>query len=128
MNVKKCFKKGYVLEYECFNLWFHHYKFYENEETVEFFNSKNEFIGTLEEEMSHEFIKKIAEIGLVSYTPSNKKILAAKKATESRVAKVKKKIENAVNMLRLENKKITPYSIASYSGVSFNTVKKYVDY
>ena len=78
--------------------------------------------------MSHEFIKKIAEIGLVSYTPSNKKILAAKKATESRVAKVKKKIENAVNMLRLENKKITPYSIASYSGVSFNTVKKYVDY
>jgi len=128
MNIKECFKKGYVLEYECLNLWFHHYKFYEKEETIEFFNSKNEFIGTLEGEMSHEFIKKIDEIGLVSYTPSNKKVLAAKKATATRVTKTKKKIESAINMLRLENRKITPYSIASYSGVSFNTVKKYVDY
>lgn len=55
----------------------------------------------------------------------NKKI-AAKKATAFRTSKVKEKIQNAINLLRIENKKITHYSIAKTAGVSFNTVKKYI--
>ena len=51
---------------------------------------------------------------------------ATKKATEVRIEKAKEKIQNAINLLHLENKTITHYSIATTSGVSYNTVKKYI--
>lgn len=54
------------------------------------------------------------------------KQIAAQKATALRTARAKEKIQNAINILRMENKKITHYSIAKISGVSFNTVKKYI--
>jgi len=57
---------------------------------------------------------------------SIKKILATDKATEARTAKAKEKIQNAINILRMENKKITHYSISKESGVSYVTVKKYI--
>lgn len=57
---------------------------------------------------------------------SNKKILAADKATQARTNKAKEKIQNAVNILRMENKEFTHYAIAKTSGASFNTVKKYI--
>ena len=57
---------------------------------------------------------------------STNKQLASIKATEARTLKAKEKIQNAINLLRLQNKKITHYSIAKASGVSFNTVKKYI--
>ena len=50
---------------------------------------------------------------------------AAAKATSIRSKKAKEKIENAVNILRLENKNITQYSVAKVSGCSINTVRKY---
>lgn len=58
---------------------------------------------------------------------SQKKILATIKASESRTDAAKEKIENAINILRMENKKITHYSISKMGNVSFMTVKKYVD-
>ena len=57
---------------------------------------------------------------------SYKKHVAAEKATEARTAEAKKKIQNAINILRMENKKITYYSIAKVAGVSYSTVKKYI--
>ena len=57
---------------------------------------------------------------------SIKKMVAADKATEARTAKAKEKIQNAINILRMENKKITHYSIAKTAGVSYLTVKKYI--
>lgn len=63
---------------------------------------------------------------LKPYLPSYKKREATIKATEVRSKKAKDKIENAINLLHLENKAITHYSIAKESGVSFNTVKKYI--
>jgi len=57
---------------------------------------------------------------------SNKKTIAAYEATKIRTSKAKVKIENAINLLRMENKKITHYSISKTSNVSFNTVKKYI--
>ena len=48
-------------------------------------------------------------------------------ATKSREDAAQNKILNAINLLRIENKSITTYSIAKVSGCSFNTVKKYND-
>ena len=57
---------------------------------------------------------------------SSAKYSAAITATEARTAKAKEKIQNAINLLRIENKKITHYSIAKTAGVSYITVKKYI--
>ena len=57
---------------------------------------------------------------------SIKKSIAADTATAARTAKAKEKIQNAINILRMENKKITHYSIAKTAGVSYTTVKKYI--
>jgi len=57
---------------------------------------------------------------------SEKIIKATQKATEARTKRAKKKIDNAINILRLENKPITHYSISKVAGVSYNTVKKYI--
>jgi len=54
------------------------------------------------------------------------KMIAADKATEARTKKAKEKIQNAVNILRMQNKKITYYSISKESGVAYQTVKKYM--
>lgn len=56
---------------------------------------------------------------------SFKKHTASEKATKARSSKAKEKMQNAINILRMENKIITHYSIAQMSGTSFNTVKKY---
>ena len=57
---------------------------------------------------------------------SVKKLMATDKATEARTAKAKEKIQNAINILRMENKKLTHYSIAKQAEVSYLTVKKYI--
>ena len=57
---------------------------------------------------------------------SYKKSSAALDATRARSKKAKDKIENAMNILRMENKKMTYYSIAKNAGVSYSTVKKYI--
>jgi len=53
------------------------------------------------------------------------KLVAADKATEARTKKAKEKIQNAINLLRMQNKKITYYAITKESGVAYQTVKKY---
>lgn len=73
---------------------------------------------------SQELVDKLYEAE--EYIPSAKKQIATKKATEVRSKKAKEKIQNAINLLQLENKPITHYSIANTSGVSFNTVKKHI--
>ena len=57
--------------------------------------------------------------------PSKNKIKATQTATAKRTANAKAKIQNAINTLKLYNKKITAYQIAKESGCSYNTVKKY---
>ena len=51
---------------------------------------------------------------------------AAKRATEARIATSKKKIENAMNVLRLQGDKINYNTIAKTAGVSYITVRKYI--
>jgi hypothetical protein len=50
---------------------------------------------------------------------------ATKKATQTRINLVKEKIVNAINMMRLEQRKININSVAREAKVSYNTVKKY---
>jgi len=56
---------------------------------------------------------------------SNKRI-ATSKANEAKINKSKEKIENAINLLRMENKQPTAYSVAKIAGISYNTAKKYL--
>jgi len=58
---------------------------------------------------------------------SDKKVAATKNATIARSAKTKLKIENAINLLRMENKEITYYSIHKVGNVAFKTVQKYIN-
>ena len=58
--------------------------------------------------------------------PSKKKTESAHRATAIRQARAKEKIQNAINLLKLEGKEITPYAIAKTAGVSYNTAKKYL--
>jgi len=58
---------------------------------------------------------------------SKKTKIATATATATRTARAKEKIQNAINILRLENKKITYYTVAKTANVSYLTVKKYTD-
>ena len=56
---------------------------------------------------------------------SPKKKKAMIRATNARIQKAKEKIENSINILRMENRPITVYSVSKESGVSYNTASKY---
>jgi hypothetical protein len=73
---------------------------------------------------ANELLQKVNNPKKIKY--SGKKGNAAEHATEVRTKRAKKKIQNAINILRMENKKLTHYSIAKTAGVSYTTVKKYI--
>ena len=54
-----------------------------------------------------------------------KKQLSIQEATKHREHTAKAKINNAINLLRIESRALTVYAIAKESGCSYNTVKKY---
>lgn len=56
----------------------------------------------------------------------SKKQKSTQKATQTRKEAAINKIENAVNLMRLENKKINVNSVSNESKVAYNTVKKYL--
>ena len=58
--------------------------------------------------------------------PSEKKIESAKRASKIKADKAQEKVINAVNLLRLQGEKITPYKVAKTAGISYNTAKKYL--
>jgi hypothetical protein len=60
--------------------------------------------------------------------PTIKQKEAAKKGTQIRQQKAKEKIENAVNILRMDNQAINNNSVKRVSGCSINTVKKYTEF
>jgi len=57
---------------------------------------------------------------------STKKQAAAKEALKVKVSKTKEKIQNAINLLRLQGKPINPYQVAKLSDVAYNTARKYL--
>jgi len=57
---------------------------------------------------------------------SQKKQQSAKNALKVKVTKTKEKIQNAINLLRLQGKPINSYQVAKLSGVAYNTARKYL--
>ena len=72
-----------------------------------------------------EALQTLAKYG---YTPppSAKKQESAKRARAILQSRTREKIENAINLLKLEGKEITPYRVAKEAGVSYNTARKYL--
>jgi hypothetical protein len=68
-----------------------------------------------------ELLIRISHKDEVSYEQTR----ASKIATNTRIKKSQRKITDAINLLRLENKNINCNSVAVISGCSINTVKKY---
>ena len=56
---------------------------------------------------------------------STNKQKSAKNALKIKITKTREKIQNAINLLRLQEKPINPYQISKISGVSYNTARKY---
>jgi len=57
---------------------------------------------------------------------SQKKQNTAREALKIKVSQTKEKIQNAINLLRLQGKPINPYQVAKLSGVAYNTARKYL--
>jgi Fic family protein len=57
---------------------------------------------------------------------SQKKKEAGKNALKVKVHQTKEKIQNAINLLRLQGKPINAYQVSKLSGVAYNTAKKYL--
>ncbi len=72
-----------------------------------------------------EALQTLAKYG---YTPppSKKRQESAQRARAVLQQRTKEKIQNAVNLLKMEGKEITPYRVAKEAGVSYNTAKKYL--
>lgn len=64
----------------------------------------------------------------VEKVSSKKQLEAQKRARSENIRKAREKIENAVNLLRMQNKAINMNSVAVASGCSINTVRKYRDF
>ena len=96
------------------------------------YKNDDEISEKLKSEIIKDFNQEIAELEeLINFFEQSgkteKRTEASKKATEARSKKAKEKIQNAINLLRMEGKEITAYSISKVSGVHYNTVKKYLD-
>jgi tagatose-1,6-bisphosphate aldolase len=83
------------------------------------------FNSNIDETTKKEFLSFLDRLKARKSTDKVKS--ATEIATKKRIDSAKKKIQDAINMLRLENKKITYYSISKQADVSYNTVKKYID-
>ena len=82
----------------------------------------------LEDDNTPADLKKAIEIieqyGLRAKSTDKQK-KSAELATKVRSENARAKIENAINLLRIENKDINCNSVAVVSGCSINTVRKY---
>ena len=96
---------------------------------MEFFGYKIEKINKSEEEALQQAKEVLDRHGFravrITKDKSNKQ-KSMKKANDIKVKQTRAKIQNGVNLLRMENKKITSYSLGKYAEVSTNTAKKYI--
>ena len=79
---------------------------------------------TLLDDYEKEFIEKILQN--VKQIDITNKVSATINANEAKQNKSREAVQNAVNLLRLENQKITPYRVAKVAHISYNTAKKYL--
>jgi len=78
-----------------------------------------------------EKIKDIEVINAINTLINKSEMLTDKrqnpeKARKAKTSKVKEKIQNAINLLRLQGKPINAYQVSKLSGVAYNTARKYI--
>jgi hypothetical protein len=73
--------------------------------------------------VANKFFKKLKNIKQIEH---GKKQTATRQANRSKIIESKKKVNNAINLLRLECREITAYNVAQTAGISYNTAKKYL--
>jgi len=101
--------------------------------------SKMEFFGYRIEKISDTEIRELEEAKRVlekygfravkKTADTSKKRASAAKANEAEQAKTREKLQNGLNLWRLEasDKKLTAYKLAQLAGVSKNTAKKFLE-
>lgn len=77
--------------------------------------------------ISVDSIRETIDEGLKIIEKTPAKSRAAKTATAARQKKTREKIQNALNILRLEGKEPTAFRVSKISGVAFATAQKYLD-
>ena len=78
-----------------------------------------------------EKIKDIEVINAINTLINKSEMLPDKrqnpeKARKAKTTKTKKKIQNAINLLRLQDKPINAYQVSKLSGIAYNTARKYL--
>ena len=86
---------------------------------------KKEKLTKEERELYDAFLNFFMKTKVVSENSWEQKMTNAKKATTAKINKTKEKIQNAINLLRLQGEEINPYRIAKLANVSYNTARKY---
>ena len=56
---------------------------------------------------------------------NNSKVDNANKAAKAKQAQAQEKVQNAINLLRLQGEEVNPYKISKLAGISYNTARKY---
>ena len=69
-------------------------------------------------------INKLKNAKVIKESPKKKEAVATARAKRSE--KVKFAIQNAINLLRMEDREITAYSVAKEANISYNTARKYL--
>jgi len=97
---------------------------------MNFFGYRIEKISIIEEQKLEEAVETLQKHGFravrITKDKSNK-ITSMKKANNKRTEDTKKKIIDAITLLKEDEKKINVANIVSISGVSRITAKKYLD-
>jgi len=91
---------------------------------------KNEDFGNLlkilrkhDEYQMHEILSNSRDVYYKSITI--KKINATKNATKTKIDESIRKVENAINLLRMEGKKINANTISKMANIDYKTASKY---
>lgn len=112
MKIDYTYNKDDYLTIHRFNL-----KSYEIESLIEILEKAN--LSDYEKDFIKELFQNVKQINIEN------KLVATREANKVKINKSKEKIQNAINLLKLEGKKITPYEIAKAANISYNTAKKY---
>ena len=82
-------------------------------------------LNSLDDEKAKKKLIEAKEKWEKSITDKLKK--STKTANEVKVKRSKEKVENAIKILKMENKKINPNTIAKTANISYPTAKKYLE-
>ena len=85
--------------------------------------NKSNLLEILQEEEYSLLIEKLQSFKQIERGNKN---IAAIKAREALQEQTKEKVQNAINLLQMEQKEITPYAVAKTANISYNTAKKYL--